>query len=210
MKPTIRHCGWQMTVAGLLWVLLAHSAAANIIEFRPQTVDVNLGETVAVDVFASNLDGEIISAYDLDITYDSLVLAATGVTFAGGLGDPLFFEVFESFDLSMPGLIDLAQLSLLPDALLFGMQGGDELLLATIVFDTLSVGVSALDFIFDAVNDVKTFDAAVLPVTGMAGEIIVQAPPVTVAEPPAWLLLLAGPWYFLVRRRRNACPGGRP
>lgn len=208
MNPTALS-GRQLLLAAAL-LLSTSLANANLLEFRPQSVTATLGETVAVDVVASNLDGEIVSAYDLDITYDSLILAATGVTFATGLGDALFFEVFESVDLSLPGLIDLAQLSLLPDDLLFAMQGGEELLLATIVFDTLSAGVTALDFIFDAVNDVKTFDAAVLPVTGLSGEIVVQPPPVTVPEPPAWMLLLAGTWYFLFRRRPLSRPGGRP
>jgi len=195
-----------MTVTGLLWVLLAHTAAANIIEFRPQSVTADIGETVAVDVVASNLNGEIVSAYDLDITYDSLVLAATGITFANGLGDALFFEVFESFDLSVPGLIDLAQLSLLPDDLLFAMQGGQELLLATIFFDTLSAGVSTLDFIFDAVNDVKTFDAAVLPVTGTPGQITVEAP-VAVPAAPTLALLLTGLVLMAFRHRRVRLDG---
>lgn len=206
MKRSARHRGWQMTVTGLLWLVLAHNASANIIEFRPQSVSAELGETVTVDVVASNLDGEIVSAYDLDITYDSLILAATDITFASGLGDALFFEVFESVDLSMPGLIDLAQLSLLPDDLLFAMQGGEEFLLATIVFDTLSVGLSTLDFIFDAVNDVKTFDAAILPVTGSPGQITVEAA-VAVPAPPMPALLLTGLVLLAFRHRRFRVDG---
>jgi len=193
----------QLLTAGILAILLCiRLANADIIEFRPQSLVAGPGETIALDIFATGLDGEIVSAYDLDITYDSGVLSATGVTFGSSLGDALFFEVFEAFDVSVPGLIDLAQLSLLPDELLFAMHGGSDVFLATILFDTLSTGVSSLDFVFDAFNDVKGFDAAVLPVTGTPGLVTVEAP-VAVSNAPVSALLLTGLALLALRHRRR-------
>lgn len=193
--------GRQLLLVGTFFVLCnATLANATTIEFRPQTVVAGPGETIALDIYATELDGEIVSAYDFDITYDSLILSAIGVTFATALGDAFFFEVLEAVDVSVPGLVDLAQLSLLPDDLLFAIQGGSEVLLATVLFDTLAAGTSSLDFVFDAFNDVKGFDAAILPVTGTAGRVIVEVP-VTISEPPSWALLLIGLGCLAARRR---------
>lgn len=197
------------SAVAVLLVLLAGSAGADIIEIRPQALTAEVGDSLAVDIVATNLQGEIVSAYDLDIVYDSLVLAATGVTFADGLGDSLFFEVIEAFDVTMPGLVDLAQVSLLPDDTLLAMQGGNEVFLATIVFEALGPGISPLDFVFDAFNDVKSFDAAILPVTGMPGAVTVEAP-VAVPEPPTLLMLLAGLALLRFWSRDICIDGGRP
>ncbi len=206
MKPTVPS-GRKLLMSGALALLMSASPAnADIIEFRPQSLVAGLGETIALDIFATDLDGEIVSAYDLDITYDSLILSAVGVTFGSSLGDPLFFDVLEAFEVSVPGLIDLAQLSLLPDDLLFAMQGGGDVFLATVVFETLAAGVSSLDFVFDAFNDVKGFDAAVLPVTGIAGQVVVESP-VAVPEPPPAALLLTGLVLLILQRRRCRVQG---
>lgn len=203
MKNTGPGSRYGYVCAILFAVLLSGTAGADIIEIRPQALSAGVGETITVDVFASNLQGEIVSAYDLDVVYDSLILTATDVVFGIGLGNSLLLEVFEDFDLSAPGLVDLAQLSLLPDDMLFGMQGGDEILLATLFFETLRPGETTLDFVFDAFNDVKTFDAAILPVSGVAGQVTVEGP-VAVPEPPSWALLLPGLCLLLARRRRSA------
>ena len=44
----------------------------------------------------------IVSAYDLDILYDSSIVAATGVVFTTLLGDELSFEVFNALYVSTP------------------------------------------------------------------------------------------------------------
>ena len=193
------------TALGVLGVglgLLASEASALPIQFNPGAVTVSVGDAFAVDIVVSGLGPEIVSAYDLDILYDATTLAATGVTFTSLLGDELLFEVFNAFDISTPGLVDLAQLSLLWDSDLQALQTANTLTLATISFSALAVGTSALDFLFNPpFNDVKGLNAAVLEMTPTSGRVTVVA----VSEPPvAWLMLLS--LTLLLRRGRASLP----
>lgn len=176
-------------------------AAAASIGFDPGVQSSTLGATAQVDVAFYGLGGEIVSAYDLDITYDPLVLDAIGVIFSNALGDPLFFEVLSDFDVSSAGIVDLAQLSLLPDTALAGLQQGDPVVTATLLFDTVGVGTSPLDFVFDAVNDVKGRNGAVLALAGGGASITVVA---AIPEPSAALLFGLGAAVVGPALRRGA------
>lgn len=156
------------------WLLLPTAASAALIGLDPAAQTVDLGEAVSVDVAFSGLGGEIVSAYDLDILYDSAVLAATDVVFTTQLGDALLFEVLEDFDLSEPGVVDLAQLSLLPDEMLFDLQGGDAVTVATLGFEAVGAGSTQLEFLLDAANDVKGREGLVLPVEASGGTVTVR------------------------------------
>jgi hypothetical protein len=186
--------------AALCIVAFAPPAAAIGIGFDPDLQSVELGDAAAVDLVFSDLGGEIVSAYDLDITYDASVLDATGVVFTTALGEEAFFEVFDDFDVSAPGLVDLAQLSLLPDPVLAVVQGGAEVMVATILFEAVGVGTTDLAFSFDEFNDVKGRDGAVLPIVAGDGSVSVTRGPSPVPEPSGALLFGVG--ALLVGRRR--------
>lgn len=183
--------------------LLASPAAAVTVGFAPAIQSVGLGDVLAVDVVFGDLGDEIISAYDLDITYDSSVLDATGVMFTSALGDELFFEAFNAFDLSTVGVVDLAQLSLLPDDILATLQPGDSVHVATLTFGAIGVGATDLGFVFDDFNDVKGRDAAILPVLAGNGRVVVEGVQAPIPEPSAALLFVLGS-LVLGRRRRGA------
>lgn len=185
--------------AALCIAAFAQPAAAVDIGFDPSAQDVELGGTAEVDIVFSDLGDEIISAYDLDITYDTSVLDAIGVVFTTALGEESFFEVFNDFDVSTPGLVDLAQLSLLPDAVLAAVQGSADVVVATVLFDAVGVGTTGLAFSFDAFNDVKGRDGAVLPIVAGDGSVSVTRQSSPVPEPSAALLFALG--ALLVRRR---------
>lgn len=180
----------------LAMVFLAGPASAATISFAPGSQSVEIGDSVSVDIVVSDLGGEIVSAYDLDIQYDAAILNATGVSFDTGLGDALAFEALESFDVGTAGLVDLAQVSLLGDAALLALQGGDEVRLATLVFEAVGPGTSSLDFLFDAANDIKGAGALILDVTDASGSIRVTTP---IPEPRAALLFGLG--LFVLHRR---------
>lgn len=184
--------------------LVAEAAAAATIGFEPTSQTVDLGDPVSVDIVVSDLGGEIVSAYDLDILYDPGVLSAVQVSFGSGLGDPAAFEVLESSDLGTPGVVDLAQLSLLSDAELLALQGGDEVLLATLSFGTVAPGTTSLAFAFDAVNDIKGANAQVLDVIDEAGSVEVSG--AVIPEPSAALLFGIG--SVLIGWRRSRTPRG--
>jgi len=182
----------------------AAPAGAVSIGFDPDSQSLMLGSTAQVDVVFSDLGGEVISAYDLDISYDPAVLDASGVLFSTALGDEFFFEVFNDFDLSTAGVVDLAQLSLLSDAELLALQGGDSVAVATLFVDAIGVGTTELDFVFDALNDVKGSNGAILPVLAGSGSISVGVAGAPIPEPSATLLFAVGAALLLCALRGDA------
>ena len=64
-------------------------AAAISIGFQPVAQTINGGDAFTVDVVVSGLTSvsEIVSAFDLDVTYDPSILATTGITFSNLLGN---------------------------------------------------------------------------------------------------------------------------
>lgn len=190
MKKKLVWFSALMGFSGLIW---ASPVQAIFLDFEPSVQVVPVGETAAVDVVISGLDaaGEIVSAFDLDVLYDDAILAATSVTFGSFLGDldPLAFETIVDSDLSMSGVVDFAELSLLSDFELEGLQMGlDSFTLATLSFDTLAVGTSPLTFFIDESigKDVKGRNAQVLDLTAGSGSIS------AVPEPGTLLLIGAG------------------
>lgn len=173
------------------------SSHAISIGFSPFSQDVAAGGSLQVDIVISDLGGEIVSAFDLDMIYDPSILSATGVSFGDILngGDPFFS--FQDSDISTPGLVDLAELSLLSDIDLGAIQP-DSFILATLSFDTLSPGASSLNFVFNSFNDVKGANAQVLPLVVGAGNVTVVA---SVPEAGASLLLGVGLFGLALSRR---------
>ena len=164
-----------------LFLAGAQSARAIMIDFTPL-----IGG--AVDIVISDRGSEIVSAYDLDVAYDPLGLDPIGVTFGNLLGGP--FGSLQDVDLSITGIVDLAELSLLSDAALAGLQP-DDFVLATIDFDVLDQGGSTdLEFLWAAGNDVK----------GLRNGVII---PGSVPEPGSVALLAVGLAALGLRRRRS-------
>ncbi len=171
-------------------VLRPVPASAVVIGFAPPSpLDVIAGVPVDVDVIVSDLGGGIVSAYDLDVTYDPGFLTATGVVFGPDLGDPFFFQVLESSDRSIPGLVDFAALSLLSDAELAAIQG-PSVTLATLQFDALASGPTSLALLFGPGNDVK----------GANNQVIL--PVAAAAEAATWVLLAPGLALVMLLGRR--------
>lgn len=195
----LRSTRWSVFAGSLMFCsAFAQSAQAASIGFDPDNQSVANGSPVQVDIVFSDLGGEIISAYDLDVTYDASIISATGVVFASSLGDEFFFEVFNDFDLSTPGIVDLAQISLLSDSDLLAFQGGDSITAATLMFDTLGTGTTELGFVFNAFNDVKGSRGLVLDLDINGGSITVGS---AIPEPSAALLFAVGALLLRPRRR---------
>jgi hypothetical protein len=134
-------------------ILLAAAGTAATIGFNPSSVTPNPGDVFSVDVVVSDPAGEIVSACDLDIVYDDAVASALSVNLTPALGDS-GVDAFYDSEISTPGVADLAGGSLLSDADLLALQGGDSVVLATLTFEYID-GSTLLDFSFDAFNDVK-------------------------------------------------------
>jgi hypothetical protein len=171
-------------MSALATLLVASAAGATTIGFSPASQAGGIGDPVSFDIVVSDLGGEIVSSYDLDVSFDETVLQADDVSFTTALGDPDFLEVLLGFDLTTPGLADLSGLSLLDDADLLALQGGDSVTLATLDFTVIGPGTSSLDFVFGTNSGITGANGAFLDVTPVSG--------VLVPEPSSLLLLASG------------------
>jgi len=117
------------------------------------------------DVVIGNLGGNIVAAYDVDVQYGPGAGNFVGMTFGSGLGawdaDDLLTEVFNLGPEVAGGVVDFAAVSLLSDADLLALQGGDSVVLATLEFD--GNDLSSLQFVnWGPTNDVKGADNRVI------------------------------------------------
>ncbi len=138
-----------------------------------------------------------LSAYDLDIHFDTSLLNYTGITF----GDPLLGNQLDVFnlgsnstaaELTSIGIVNLFELSLDTPADLNAWQA-DTFILATLRFDILNHGSSALTLNVNVFDDA---DAMALSPAVQSGTIT------TVPLPSAVWLWLAGLGIMTKRWRR--------
>jgi len=188
-------CGLSMALAA------SEEAQAIGIGFAPSSITASAGDSFFLDVVVTDLAGGIVSAYDLDVIYDATLLSATSVSFGPLLGDVGTFQVLEDFDLSTPGVVDLAQLSLLSDGALASLQPDDGFVIASLGFSVGTTGSSTIGFSFDAFNDVKGVRASVLDV--VAGTATVRPPGAPIPEPTAAAVFGAGILVVSWRHRRD-------
>lgn len=132
------------------------------------------GSTVSVDIVVGGLPAtQAVTAYDLDVAYDSTALGFFDVFFSLQLGDSALFEALESENGASPGLVDLASVSLLSDAELVTLQAGGPVTLATLQFTALADGdTGSLAFVnWGPFNDVKGINNEVLIPGGNQNEV---------------------------------------
>src|SRR5215471_11371444 len=183
---------WKGVIAGAFVILTTRPATAITISFQPTATTLVMGDSTAVDVIAARAAGEIVSAFDFDLQYDPSIIRATGLSFGNFLGAPTNFEALTDSRLTTAGLADFAEVSLLTDLSLTGIQSASsQFTLATISFDAVGPGTSLLQFINVGVggNDIKGANDTVLPPTLQTGSVTVAA---TVPEPSPFLLLGIG------------------
>ncbi len=192
---------------GLAWVLLfaytgpAHSITIDVL---PDFQEVDVGTSVSVDITISGLGDTTapsLSSFDLDINYDPTRLffpGVGGVSFGDqldlfGLGsirviDGSTADIVNLFELSFDLTDDLNNLQL------------PSFTLATLTFDTIGAGTSALTVAINALVDANG-DPLTADMQGAAiNAIAVNAVP----EPTTALLMLAGLATLLQRKVRPA------
>ena len=143
-----------LAVVLVVVVFFSLSAFAATIGFEPVSQTVPVGESVSVDLVISGLgDGTSpsLAGFDLFIEYDPTILALSDVSFGDpDLGDQLdvLFWGINDYDVSTyaPGIEEIFELSWNPAADLVDQQA-PSFVLATLTFDTLSVGTSPLEIV---------------------------------------------------------------
>ena len=124
-------------------MLVSQSSYAVLLGFSPSFQSVNLGNQASVDIVASDFNGEFIGAFDFNTAWDSSILSFASIEFGSALGGPL--NAFEFGTPAGPGSIDLFGVSLAFDLSMY-QDGLADITLATLTFDTLSSGISDLNF----------------------------------------------------------------
>jgi hypothetical protein len=160
---TLVRFGLAVALSGLLGTPPARAIS---LDFVPASQTVGTGP-LSVDVAVSGLGAGIppsVGAFDLDVSFDPLVLAPISVTFGSFLGDVTLGEALTSFTLS-PGVVDLAEVSLLLPVELDALQPA-SFTLATLAFNTLSTGTSPLTFSQALVDDAFAVRVAADPSNG--------------------------------------------
>ncbi len=134
-------------IFGFVVIICSASAHAISISLVPSLSSVLIGNQVDVDVNISGLgaySSPSLGAFDMDITFDTSILSASGVTF----GDPVLGDQLDLFGFGSitgvtgTGPVNIFQLSFDLASDLDTLQA-DAFTLATMTFDTIGVGTSA-------------------------------------------------------------------
>jgi hypothetical protein len=194
-----------MLARGLGWIALVAAlgvpriALALTLGFEPASQVVSVGDPAAVELRISGLGSSVapsLGVFDLFVSFDPAILSFGGVSF----GDPTLGDQLDLFDLGsltvvdagLSGAVRLFELSLDSAADLDALQA-DAFTLATLSFDTLQVGTSALLLSIAALGDAHGAPLSAALETGLV---------TVVPEPQATLLFLVG--LLVVRRATRA------
>lgn len=179
-------------------------ASAATISFTPHSPDVAVGGEVLVDLRIDGLDsgaGPSLGVYDLDVTFDSLLLAFVDVSW----GDQLDLFGLGGIRAATPGagLINLFELSLDAAEDLDGLQAG-SFVLATLRFSALSAGSASLGALVTALGDANGNPLEAVVQNGAIRVTDGTDPePTPVPEPGTLLLVSTGALLTTMRRRRH-------
>ena len=153
--------GMLKTFVALAATALFWSSQANavLIEIVPVTAGpVSAGDEFFIEIVASDLGGEFVTAYDILIDFDEALLSAFLVDPECGLGGCVGASFIDA-GIPGPGLLNVAELSLLFDFEFPDFQDGDPFVLFTVGFDVLEDFDSTdFAFVWDEFHDVKCTD----------------------------------------------------
>lgn len=195
MKAIQRVRAYLVCVLAVLLVVPG-AASAYTLSFVPSAQAVGLGGLASVAVRISGVTPQLpgspggLGDYDFEVVFDPAIVAFDSATDAGALGLAVGLDVA----LLAPGRLNLSAFSLEDPADLLAIQS-DSMLLLTLAFSGIGLGISPLDFDNITVGDVLGTSR---PATANSGSITVVAAPL---PEPGTLALLVGAGLIVFGRR---------
>jgi hypothetical protein len=184
----------KLSTLALGLLLCAAPASAISVSFVPSSIDTAVGSEISFDVVVSDLGGESVGSYDLDLSFDGSKLAFTSFDFGAFLGGTA--ASLQSAG-AAGGVLDAAEVSLLLPAELDALQG-DSFALGTVRFAVLAEGTSDVN-----VTQAIVGNGVGRPLqVGSVGSVRVNAGP-AIPEPSAFALFGIGLTAVAWRSRRG-------
>ena len=173
-------------------LVLSNPASAISLSFDAQDSEIQVGDSVSIDIVVWDLGNYVIEAFDFFVNFDDSILDFASYSLGGGLGDLSLFDSqgdpLEAGDWSTSpaytpgsGQIHLSEFSWLDAGALTLLQG-DSFTLATISLIGSGVGQSSLSFSSEIAGQ---FCGEDIPVSTGQGSVDVSAVP----EPSTYMLL---------------------
>ena len=191
LKTCINKCRLATLLVGTFSVFCLSPASAIVIDIVPDIDPANSQDQVNISVDVSDLEDEVISAYDLDFGFDESIFNFEAFAFGNGL------IISDQSLMVGTGNLNFAEVSVLLDDDLLDNQA-NAFTLATITFDVIGEGFS--DFTLTS----ATANLLPLDIKGLGNEVIglgatvnssglqIGQPSMAVPEPSVVMLLLAG------------------
>lgn len=177
-------------LAAVVWAV-SPAAADIVVGFNyPAGNTVLLGNSIAVEIVADIPEADRVIGWGIDLAIDDGAIAGlVGAPVIGADFDPVF----------APDGDGLAGLAPTPPGV--GVWG-DDVVLATVVFQGLALGTTGLTLGDDNPADLTEGFAVEPPPTGVFANVVYNAGSLTVVPEPASLALLALGGLVAIRRRR--------
>lgn len=206
--------GWMSRLCLLLCCGSVWASPILSVELVSSAPKIYQGEVVYVTAQISGLRtaglDAAVGAFSLELSFDSADLLPFNFGsfggFGDGLGNPDLGEAVTFADLSTPGLLRIAETSLLDDMALADLQS-DSFILAT--FGFMLMPNAGNDFEVIRVSDFSLSDPFAQPIRDDAGNVVpVQPGSVTLVVPIPSTLALAGIALLAAAvSRLRSCPG---
>lgn len=199
-------------LSGLPWL----SAQSLVIQIVPSSPTITVGTMFNLDLVISDLGNLVppsLSTFDINVTFDSTILA---IETTDSDGDSVIDSVtldpsgqldlfgsgfnFVFADLLAPGTLNLFELSFDLPGDLGSLQAG-QFTLASMTFKANTVGVNTFQLTVNSLGDAlgDSLEPALQPLP--TAVVTVQNGTITVPEPSSGLLILAGLWTLYWRRK---------
>lgn len=149
-------------IVGMLAGLLAATSAqaALTVGFSPTSNSATVGNALSYDVRISDLGAEILSTFDISVSYNTALLGLSSVVYGSGLN---LGNLADSVQFNS-GTVNVTETSLLLDSALLAGQANDFVLF-TLNFSGLAAGTTALGLTLNALGGHTELDAFGQPIT---------------------------------------------